>query len=513
MEKITVLELLKKYEKWVEKGEIQFLEKDSERQRIVLGLVKGLREVFQCATDKQKNGKGDISDNLNWYKAHQKGRKLWQALASGSLNSIEPESKGNSRLFGFLKAATEFEDILYGSEKFYRDHTLHSLWVYFIGEYILRDCLPHVYSNLNWYLINSITEDPGQYTGKAHLIRSAEKRETKLRKKVDERKNAIWCIMALCHDLAYSLEKLDSLNERVRKVLSFFDLPDFVHIGYSLDIEHQYIVSQFLESMAMDVVIVPDRNEKAVSVKCYRDDSVYWELCRALEKKQHGILSAYLIYKTVGIFAETWVRGPAEEWGLEDSEAVDNIIRGDILFAIAQHEFDFSYLYQLSSLADVLVLSDELEEFSRYGRELLSRQYHDTTAEVRIGFEPNNAKQGKDIEISIVYESKHRDPKEFYEFFGRKVKRLCETYSLSKNKKKEKYSEIKSINMAVERDGEELGFSLHRDRPNEILLPRTPGDGKKHKQDKYTATCDDDGLYIKTKDGKILLEKWIENSV
>ncbi len=80
-------------------------------------------------------------------------------------------------------------------------------------------------------------------------------------------------------------------------------------------------------------------------IKCYRDDSIYWRLCRALEKKQHGILSSYLIYKIPGIFADATVRGPAEEWGLDDNEAVENIIRGDILFAIAQHELRY-YLSQ-----------------------------------------------------------------------------------------------------------------------------------------------------------------------
>ena len=85
-------------------------------------------------------------------------------------------------------------------------------------------------------------------------------------------------------------------------------------------------------------------------IKCYRDDSTYWRLCRALEKKEHGILSSYLIYKILGIFAESSVRGPAEEWGLNDIEAKENTIRGDILFAIAQHEFDFAHLNQLAQI-------------------------------------------------------------------------------------------------------------------------------------------------------------------
>jgi len=319
--------------------------------------------------------------------------------------------------------------LLYGLEPYYRDHILHLLWVYLIGEYILRDLLPNIYSNLNWYLFNDIERDKSDYSSK--LLREAQKKEKKLCESVNKHKDAIWCIMALCHDLGYSLSKLEKLNERVQDVLKYFDLPNFRRIGYSLDIEHQSLVSQFLELMAMDVRIVPSTDQKEVVVKCYRDDSTYWRLCRAFEKKQHGILSAYLIYKILGIFADTWVRGPAEEWGLDDEESRDSIIRGDILFAIAQHTFDFAHMDELNSLADILILADELEEFSRYGRDMLSRQYYDTTAETRICFKPKNPQKGKNVEIEIIYEAYERLPKkEFRDFFKRKAEQICKFFSL-----------------------------------------------------------------------------------
>jgi hypothetical protein len=304
-------------------------------------------------------------------------------------------------------------------------------------------------------------------------------------------KDAIWCIIALCHDLGYSLAKLKMLNESVQGVLEHFDVPDFRHIGYSLDIEHQYLVSQFLELMCMDVRIEPSEEyreelkkeekdwlskwdkvkdgkysknerkkklnllskqipkdlENKISVKCYKDDSTYWRLSRALEKKEHGILSAYLIYKILGIFAESSVRGPAEKWGLDDNETQRNIIRGDILFAIAQHEFDFAHLNQLGSLADILIIADELEEFSRYGRQLASRKYYATTAKTSIKFinSKNNEgiKPGQDIEIEITYECKHKDNKDFRDFFRRKAEeRLCSIYSLKPTLEEEEKDNI-----------------------------------------------------------------------
>ena len=120
----------------------------------------------------------------------------------------------------------------------------------------------------------------------------------------------------------------------------------------------------------------------------------------------YGILSSYLIYKILGIFAESSVRGPAEEWGLNDIEAKENTIRGDILFAIAQHEFDFAHLNQLGSFGDILIIADELEEFSRFGRQLQSRDYNETTAETSIYFTKSKKEEKPRLEDDTDIEIK-----------------------------------------------------------------------------------------------------------
>ena len=49
MKKITVLGLLSKYEKWVDKGEIQFLGRKTEGRKIVLNIVRELISDFKKA--------------------------------------------------------------------------------------------------------------------------------------------------------------------------------------------------------------------------------------------------------------------------------------------------------------------------------------------------------------------------------------------------------------------------------------------------------------------------------
>lgn len=528
----TVHGLLKEYEEQMGINNIQFLkDKDEEEEsKSIKECIRELKDMFL------NEGKNNGEEKLKWHKAHEEGRKLWQSLLSCALNSIERGSKGNSKLFEYLEDMTKFEDLLYGLEPYYRDHTLHSLWVYFLGDSLLRNDLKNIYEKPNWYLFNDITKDKDI----PELVEHSRKRACALSKKVDDHKDAIWCIIALCHDLGYSVAKLNKINESVQNVLKYFDVPDFRHVGYSLDVEHQYLVAQFLELMSVDVRIEPgenyddvrlgeelkklESNKKAykkkldefVSIKCYRDDSTYWRLCRALERREHGILSAYLIYKVLGIFAESSVRGPGEKWGLADDETVKTIIIGDILFAIAQHEFEFAHQNELGSFADILIIADELEEFSRYGRQLMSREYLPTTAETSIKFmKYKNSKGGKekrldlgdDIEIEITYICKHKELRDFYDFFRRKAEQLCSTYSLQTSKEekkekeeKEKFCTIKKIKMIVKLVGEEAPLywfclSEKSDDTKAELPARDRNENGSQTEEHGIRVCDDK-LYI-----------------
>jgi len=503
MEKLTVARLLDGYRQRVERGEIQFLQKGSrdQGQSEVLALIQPLLVSLKEAEGKP----GGLSDNLDWHETHVQGRSLWEKLVGYALQGIDTEAKGDSELFQFAKAAADFEDLLYGMSRQYRDHTLHSLWVYFMGEYILRDLLPDVYQNLDWYVRNSL-RDTSSYPFK--LLGEARGVEEKLLNEANKQKDAVWCLTALCHDLGYSLSQLHRLNENVEKVLRFLDLPGFTRIGYSFEVEHQYLGSQFLELMAGDVWIVPSPDEKEALIKNFRDAGTYWRLCRALEKRQHGIYSSFIIYKLLDIFAEVWVRDPAEPWGLEEEEAVDNLIRGNILFAIAQHEFEFAHLNTMGSLADILVLADELEEFSRFGRQLLARQYNDTMAEVSISFKPHKTTRRRNLDIDITYEvAKDCNPKEFY---VRKAKKLCRKYSLSEKDDSSRGSAqymIGNIKMVVKKDGKEFSFCLSSDpAKTEGQLPEAKTG--RYPAGTYCLLCHDDKIVVSTKDGGIALEEW-----
>jgi len=612
------LDMLKTFQGTIKAGEISFVDKNDKK---ILAPLSDLIKAFKKADKdfkKEKDKKKGLSDHLDSYEVHKAGQRLWRELMSASLRQIDPNSKGNSKLFEYLDNATKFEDLLYGLEPYYRDHTLHSLWVYLIGVKLMGKggLLEETADKLNWYLFNDIEQGRKTYPYPPILRQWANFRKECFCIQLKGHKEAVWCIMALCHDLGYSLSKLDKLNEKVLKVLEYFHVSNFNHVGYLLDIEHQYLIEQFLELMAMDVRIVAGENyekiedelgkdtsvktffkkgskariwqaplkdvldkipqemkkndnviklwemlEKALEdskkskkdtaasidaaksieentlVKCYRDDSTYWRLCKALERKEHGILSAYLIYKTLGIFADTSVRGSAEEWGLEDEEVIYNVIRGDILFAVAQHEFSYAHIDQLGSLAEILILCDELEEFTRLGRQLQSRKYHDTAAKTKLTI--SNSKGGKSspknvtvmgrpIDIKMHYDCQHGSEKEFHGFLVRKCERLCRVYSLNqrRNENDVVYNPVRRVTASFkwkkplkihtfEMTGNSLYGKLCKTKygckeKKQCKFKRGCPVNKKSER-KYEMECMDDKVLIKTKCTKeVTLRKWLD---
>ena len=109
------------YLKLMEKDKIQFLVGKPEAKKCI---VEGIEELKK-------------SEDL-----HSKilsAKKLWKILFEVSMSYIDPDKKGYDVLFEYFDDFVEFEELIFASDKFYRDHTLHSLWVYFLGEYLYNN--------------------------------------------------------------------------------------------------------------------------------------------------------------------------------------------------------------------------------------------------------------------------------------------------------------------------------------------------------------------------------------
>lgn len=66
-------------------------------------------------------------------------KNLWKLLFEASMSYLDPDRRGYDDLFGYFDEYVNFEELIFASDSFYRDHTMHCLWVYFLGEYIIRN--------------------------------------------------------------------------------------------------------------------------------------------------------------------------------------------------------------------------------------------------------------------------------------------------------------------------------------------------------------------------------------
>ena len=121
---------------------------------------------------------------------------LWKKLIEKSIISLryfdtrepflkndkkKPHAYGLSQLCEYFNNYTDFESMLYGGSKYYRDHVVHVFRVWLLGIQLMLD---------NNY-IDKIVID------KQICINSQEK-------------VAIWTLISLCHDLGYPLKSIAS---------------------------------------------------------------------------------------------------------------------------------------------------------------------------------------------------------------------------------------------------------------------------------------------------------------
>ena len=70
---------------------------------------------------------------------------LWGMMLKDALDALDEADNfhhrdtimGISKLKSYLQGFKEFEILLYGSDKWYRDTIYHQIWFYFVGEYLL----------------------------------------------------------------------------------------------------------------------------------------------------------------------------------------------------------------------------------------------------------------------------------------------------------------------------------------------------------------------------------------
>lgn len=244
----------------------------------------------------------------------------------------ETNSFGIEELRKYLNDFMEYESILYGTDRHYRDHMNHVFQVWAIGWELLRE---NTFEMSDRYVISKEHEFhfkiPDSNWYKPHTISQSEIW-------------AMWTIIALCHDLGYPIEKTFKINQKTKDIIKQFGNVQFTELDFSFNILNSFLVEKFLNiisSKAIKQRARIKRYETTIQTK-FRD-----KFSKSLEDHKHGIFSSLLLFKDLTYFLETdyFVKEPL---GAEDARQFH--IRKEILRSISMHTCPKLYHISLNTL-------------------------------------------------------------------------------------------------------------------------------------------------------------------
>lgn len=340
---------------------------------------------------------------------------LWKVLFESAMSFIDPEKQGYDKLFSFFDEFVEFEELIFASDSFYRDHTLHCLWVYFLGEYIYKN------EEYKEFLSDLKTEDQSVKM-LVELITKLELQDyfdslfkiAKAQKDMKKYNDSLRCITSLAHDLGYPIKKITKINKGMRKILPYFSINSYNDFSFEFNNLQQHFIEHFIDFISSSLNFVLDSKselrfladevfeidasknlfiglkDNAIEamtperIEAIKDNlrlqcsfikvpSVAMSFSNEFEEYHHGIMSSFLLTKNLKAFQNIiYVYGDKL---LDNHSDFDQLmIKQMILSSIANHTRD---AFRISVINDntFLTLIDELEEFSRISRASQSREY------------------------------------------------------------------------------------------------------------------------------------------
>ena len=355
MEELTPLKSLSFFEQYLP----EFLSTDSE----IKTLIKNLKKILQS-----KESQGSEADLLS------SGKNFIKYIISKSIECLSDESnspkhRSKEIIDKYIDTFTVFEEMLFGLDENYRDHTLHSLWVYLFGhEFITNiggyDAIKIAgqasisYSKPNKPGFTLIT-DP-QKGGRAHM-------------------EAMWGMISILHDLGYPIQDIiKTPHEVFRKILDPFAI-DFnsifqIDIGSRITLLHQSVCDLVSKTYRPEPITREEEvkffkdAEKMEEHNVYRrptlskDEGVEMEFRIASVDKIHSAWSSILAFKNIAYLHESDCHGGGSRNYLKV------LTQRDILYSILHHTSEEPNDEAVNRFQFILLLMDDIEETLRYSR-------------------------------------------------------------------------------------------------------------------------------------------------
>ena len=368
--------------------------------------------------------------------------KLWRELLKDAIVYLKKEDKrekyhdretfGIDELFKYFKLFIEFEEVLYENIEFYRDHVLHVLRVFLLGLIILFEKIGldelKVYEN---GLINDLSDIivASKEINTEEL--NAKKLETKesIEKALisNQEKISMWIIISLTHDLGYPLEKLSSINQKVRKMLEAFGKSSIQEIDITFPPQGEFIndfVLRFISSrLIIDKGILEKKEElKNLELENFtfglHPQSKYWlKFSRSFEEYNHSIISCILLMKYLVYFLESdYLLDVNHKLNFKNQRQFQ--IRKEILRSIAVHNCEYIYHLTPNNFRFLLTMVDDLQCWGRPSGRITT---HGLSWEVRlVKFSEKNI----EYTITITESNKNEDIRQIFFAHSKKYTKI-----------------------------------------------------------------------------------------
>lgn len=311
----------------------EFLSKESK---------KSLRKIISsCKPD--KNITPDRIDEIH---------ELWKDLLSDAIIYLKSKDKREFRnakkaprpdkvafgvddLHKYFEEYREFEALLYGADRFYRDHIMHVFKVWLIGNWLIE-----------------------KFDSKIHWDVEKNSRKNKGLDISNEEVSAMWCIIALTHDLGYPLDKIGKVREKIGAMMAYFGGAGTSEPIFQIPTHHHFI-NDFILQFISSKLVVNENSGKKGHFQTAKQSKYYLKFSKSFENFDHGIISCILLMKNLVYFLESDLdlSNPFTDPG----DARQFYIRREILRAIASHTCTDIYHLHPNSLAFILILADELQ--------------------------------------------------------------------------------------------------------------------------------------------------------
>ncbi|MGA3058872.1 MAG: hypothetical protein ABSD92_00730 [Candidatus Bathyarchaeia archaeon] len=280
---------------------------------------------------------------------------LWKQLITDAIIFLKQKdtreeyhdsmTMGTEKLCNFLTEFQKFEPILYGAVNNYRDHIAHVFRVYFLGQYLITKAIG--FKNIS--------------IGKCENISKQEK-------------EAMWCIIALTHDLGTAFEKILEINKKVRGMLQEFGNITVQELGYSYFTQYGPFSEFVVKFISSDIAEVHDEGKeqlpggqggnKAKKFTTHIQSKYYQKFLAALGNFNHGVMSSIILMKELVFFKESDYKMDQTK-SLVEEDARQFMIRREILRSVASHSCDDIYYLKINNFPFLLTVCDEMQEWGR----------------------------------------------------------------------------------------------------------------------------------------------------